>query len=76
MTATLRPTPDPLGMAEPLRPEIEAALRRDEEQRLAAALDRINPDRLPRLLGGRWPAASAAPAPAASPTWRPFTPRR
>jgi predicted GNAT superfamily acetyltransferase len=42
---------EPLGMAEPPRPEIAEAIARNEAQALDAALARINPDRLPRLLG-------------------------
>jgi hypothetical protein len=51
MTQAFRPQPDPVGMAEPLRPEIAEAIARNEAQLLDAALARINPDRLPRLLG-------------------------
>ncbi len=51
MTIHRRPLPDPVGIAEPPRPEIAAAIARNEAQALDAALARVSPDRLPRLLG-------------------------
>jgi hypothetical protein len=42
--------PEPLGMGEPPRPEIAAALARNEAQALDAVLARIPVHRLPRAM--------------------------
>jgi hypothetical protein len=42
---------EPLGMAEPLRPEIAEAIRLRDARDLWRALDRIPEDDLPRVLG-------------------------
>lgn len=42
---------EPLGMAEPLRPEIAEAIRQRHVDDLRRALDRIPEDDLPRALG-------------------------
>jgi hypothetical protein len=42
---------EPLGMAEPLRPEIAEAIRLRDMQQLRQALRRIPADDLPRALG-------------------------